>query len=214
MFPQPRARWSSLVLLFAALGGCDSRRGVEAQSQALSTGFQVGAARSFGTNITGRAYIEQAYPSVAFGGGVFLSAWCSSDNGKLYAARTRASAGVVLDDRRILIASVTFTTPVAVDWDGQNFLLVWPDYDPAVPPSGSHNLYGMRVGIDGKLVDPTPIALRQSVSDLDQVAMARGASEHLIVWRERVPAYSQQVDVLGARFSDGGKMLGAVIQVR
>jgi hypothetical protein len=202
------ARWCSLVLL-AGLGGCHDREGVEAQSRALSAGFQVGAAQSFGTAATGRAYTEQAYPSVAYGGGVFLSVWCSVDNGRLYAVRTRASDGVVLDDRRILLSRVTFTTPVAVDWDGQNFLVVWPDYQ---IPGSIYNLLGMRVGTDGKLVDPAPVVMRAD-AEVNQVAMAHGTSEHLIVWREAVPRYSQQYDVLGARFGHDGKMLGSIIQL-
>jgi len=162
----------STVLFLAALGGCHARETVEAQSRALSAGFQVGAARSFGANTTDRAYLEHGYPSVAYGGGVFLTVWCSIDNHKLYAVRTRASDGAVLDDRRLLLARLTFTTPVAVDWDGQNFLVVWSDYEMS---SSSYKLYGIRVGSDGKLVDPTPIVMRPD-AQLTQLAMARSWS--------------------------------------
>jgi hypothetical protein len=194
--------------VIAALGGCHGWDGVGVQSRALSAGFQVGAARSFGTNTTGRAYIEHSYPSVAYGGGVFLTTWFSEDLDKLYAVRTRASDGVVLDDRRVLMTGVHSLTHAEVDWDGQSFLTVWADYDSR---SSSNKIYARRVGTDGKFVDPAPIAIRDSISFIDQVAMIHGASGHLIVWRERQSGGVPPADLFGARISDDGKMLGSVI---
>jgi hypothetical protein len=72
--------WPVALLLWGALSGCRVRDQTEAQARALSAGFVVDPAHSVGAAASDPAYNEVTSPTVAYGAGTFLAAWCAEDH--------------------------------------------------------------------------------------------------------------------------------------
>jgi uncharacterized protein (TIGR03382 family) len=106
-----------------------------------------------GIAVATATYSEQ-YASTAFAGGSFLVAWGDSRNGSsntdIYAARVRASDGVVLDTPSLPLTTSTGRQNFpAVASDGSHFLTVWKD-----DRTTTSAIYGARVrASDGAVLD-------------------------------------------------------------
>ena len=187
-------------LLGLLLGACRGRDGgPESETQRSLTAIPLLApVQSFGGTTGDAAFAEHSSPSVAHGAGIFLTVWLDRGNDDIYAVRTRASDGMVLDQRRKrLVATGDFQASPAVMFDGQNFLLLWRD---------SQRLLGLHVRPDGSIVEATPLVL-QTGRYVGQMTVALGGDNVLVVWTEQVavPGGGAQFDIFGARFraSDG-----------
>ncbi len=95
----------------------------------------------------------QEHPCVAFDGKNFLVVWQDMRNGKdwdVYAARVSPD-GKVLDTDGVLVAGGKHNQALPdVSWDGKAFQIVWQDYR----SDNRYEVYGARVGADGKVLDP------------------------------------------------------------
>jgi hypothetical protein len=189
-------------LVIAAVAGCRSDEARPAAlPRALSAGAQPSAPMSFGTSASDPAFAEQSYAATAYGGGVFLTAWTALDFQRMYVARTRASDGVLLDERRIPITTDTFAAPV-VGSDGQGFLVVW-------------SARGVRVSADGTVVDKTPLVLPTNPTAAGgQWAVSYGGGYYLVLWQEEVDPSNHQRDIRAIRVRPGdGAVVPPVISV-
>jgi len=112
------------------------------------------------------------------------------------------SAKVLMVDRTG-VARTEFTldgaTAPAVDFDGDQFLLVWQDDR---VHSGRRDIYGMRIDPSGSVLDGGgfPIALD---GDRTNPAVGVDGPNHLVVWEEQSGAGS---DLLGARVAPDGSL--------
>ncbi len=89
---------------------------------------------------------------------VALFVWVDQRTGepesRIYGARVRAD-GTVIDQGSIEISSAGHQTLPAVAWDGTQWLVIWTE----VVGGFADGIYGVRVGVDGKLLDPAPIEI-------------------------------------------------------
>jgi hypothetical protein len=122
----------------------------------------------------------QWYPSVAFGGGIYLVAWhdyrwhwphC------IYCARVSPN-GSVLDSVGIAIApSLGEEIRTAVAFDGTDFLVVWEN-----PGDSNMDLYGARVSVAGTVLDSGGFPISVSPESQLHPAVAYQGPNFLVVW--------------------------------
>jgi hypothetical protein len=174
--------------------------------RAFSVAPTVSSARSLGATNALPAWAQQKFASVAYGGGVFMTAWADYEHHAVFAARTRASDGLVLDQRIPLDTPRGHTSQTAIASDGQGFLVVWKNYDQI------YNIYFRRLDSDGKVLDPVPLTIAAPTATLaDETAVAFDGTNYLIVWGERPnSAPSTEIDLRAARIRPAdGTLVGS-----
>ncbi len=139
-------------------------------------------------------------PSVATNGTRFLVAYAKApttgSNRAIYAVRINSSDGSVLDSTPLAL------TPGAVDEkrstaaasDGTDFFVAWFGY--------AAGLAGARVGSDGTVATPIPIA-----SNGDSPAVAFGGGNYLVTFDRVVTSTPLNNDIYGARVSASGALI-------
>jgi hypothetical protein len=190
----------AVVLTVSFLTGCSGEGGPAAQRRALSASATASAPLGFGPKASDAACCAQANPAVALGAGVFLTVWNGSPYSGLYGVRTRASDGMPLDQRQLLLGPAFASRP-AVASDGQGFLVAW-DTD---------GLRAVRVAADGAVLDAPAPVLREG--KIGGPAVAFGAGYYLVAWTEDVSTTGpQQYDVFAMRIkASDGKAVAPVI---
>jgi hypothetical protein len=152
--------------------------------------------------------LVERQPAGAFGGGIYLVAWCDGSRrvdqptADIYCARVEASTGKPLDPRGIVVCSA----PDLQEWpgvafDGNNFLVVWQDFR-----SGKqYDVYAARVSPEGKVLDRDGFAVAAGPANQCRPAVAFAGGNHLVVWMDarRYPVYG----VFAARVSAGAEVL-------
>jgi len=152
----------------------------------------------------------QAYPAVAFGGGVYLVTWVDSSASGFFIMGARlAPSGVVLDSPGFVITSTpSGRNPAATTSDGTDFLVVWGD-----GRGGTADIYGARVSQSGQVLDPNGIAISTADAQQSLPAVAFGGGCYTVVWQDdrngdlaiygsRVSTSAQVLDPSGIRVSD------------
>lgn len=150
----------------------------------------------------------QRQPAGAFGGGMYLVAWCDGSRqidlptADVYCARVDAQTGRVLDPKGIPICfAADLQEWPAVAFDGTNFLVVWQDFR-----SGRHyEVYAARVSPGGRVLDQGGFAVAAGPWNQCRPAVAFAAGTYLVVWMDAraYPTYG----IFGARVSPDGKLL-------
>jgi hypothetical protein len=143
----------------------------------------------------------QWYPSVAFDGTNYLVVWedYRSGSSDIYGARVNQS-GIVLDPDCIAIATeINEQWYPSVAFDGTNYLVVWQD-----KPSGSSDIYGVRVSQSGVVLDLEGIAISTETGSQGYPSVAFDGTNYLAVWEDR---RSGSYDIYGARVSLTGTVL-------
>jgi hypothetical protein len=145
------------------------------------------------------------HPSIAFDGTNYLVVWEDrrfDSNHNIYGARVSA-AGIVLDPGGINISSAPNSQRVpAIGFDGTNYLVVWSD-----ERSGSYDIYGSRVSVDGSVLDTAGIGIATAASNPDNPAIAFDGTNYVVVWDEWRSGGDPPLDICGARVSVGGSVL-------
>ena len=145
----------------------------------------------------------QRFPAVAFGGQYFLVVWQDARNGTfdIYGARVTPGGGL-LDPQGIPIAKASGnqTTP-KVAFDGTNFLVVWHDQRKSPQPL----IYGARVSVAGKVLDPAGIPISGANKSHYDPALACGAGGCLVAYSVNTGWASY--DIRGRRVMASGKVL-------
>lgn len=146
----------------------------------------------------------QYTPSIAFGNGVYLVAWVDLLTGfeAIYGTRVRASDGVVLDPRGIVISTnLGAKYRSAIAFDGTNFLVVWDD-----GRNRNMDIYAARVrASDGVVLEPNGIAIYRGTGEQTSPAVAFDGTQYLVVWQDARFSGVNGDDIFGARVraSDG-----------
>lgn len=154
------------------------------------------------------APVAAARPAMAWGGNSHLAVWDTPRNGgqDIYGTRVAAD-GRVLDPDGIAIgagAGDQFTPRVA--WNGQVFLVVWKD------SRAGEAIYGARVDLDGKVLDPAGIAIATDGGASQFPDVASDGRDFLVVWEGPCGLPSCEHGVSGAIVSGAG-VVGAPMRI-
>ncbi len=148
--------------------------------------------------------LSQKYPAVAFNGTDYLVVWQDDRSGTssdIYGARI-AVDGSVLDPDGMAISTASYDQRYpAMSFDGTNCLVVWEDER----NSGTWDIYGARVAVDGTVLDPTGFAVCTVIADQYRPAVAFDGIDYLVVWHDF--RASPDADIFGARVAADGSLL-------
>jgi hypothetical protein len=150
-----------------------------------------------------RAPNSQLAPSCASDGTNCLAVWWdyrTIHNYNVIGARI-AQDGHVLDDTGIMLStSANWQEHVSVACDGTNFLLVWED----TRSSDSSDIYGMRVSLDGTVLDPGGIPVSTAGNRQRYPAVAFNGTNYFVIWWDM---RNDDEDIYGTRVSQDGTVL-------
>jgi hypothetical protein len=120
----------------------------------------------------------QGYPRLAFDGINYFVVWHDMRNGSdydIYGARV-SPAGIVLDPNGIAITTAPNDQNYpSVDFDGENYLVVWGDYR-----NGSSDIYGAKVSPSSVVIDSFVIS--EQTGDQTFPALAKGLGNTFITY--------------------------------
>jgi hypothetical protein len=157
--------------------------------------------------LVSRAVNAQRTPVVAFDGTNCLLAWTdtrSDENGDIYAALVDGSGKIVASAATGLLLPNLPMSPErkpSVAYDGTNYLIVWEAWG----ATAAWDLYGVRMGRDGTLLDKTPIVIATS-TDFDWYAdIAFDGANYLVVYRHWV-ARSDATTIMGVLIARDGQV--------
>ena len=141
---------------------------------------------------------SQSYPALAFDGENTLVVWQDGRSGSdVYGARV-TPAGEVLDTSGFAISTGTNSGYFpALDFDGEDFLVVWQDN------SRGSDVYGTRVTPAGVVLDPAGIAVSTAANDKRNPRVAFDGENSLVVWF----SYGSVEDIHGTRVTPAGVVL-------
>ncbi|MEO0254766.1 MAG: hypothetical protein ABIN20_05040, partial [candidate division WOR-3 bacterium] len=146
---------------------------------------------------------DETHPSVAFDGTNYFVVWEDSRSGStsdIYGARV-SQDGTVLDPNGIAISTATGYQGIpSVAFDGTNYLVVWEDFR-----SGSYDIYGARVALDGTVLDPNGIAISTATNDQEHPSVAFDGTNYFVVWEDSRSGSTS--DIYGARVSPDGTVI-------
>jgi hypothetical protein len=144
---------------------------------------------------------DQTGPAVAANGTGSFVVWNDDRSGSIdvYGARVTAD-GSMLDGTGIPISTATGNqSSAAVVFDGTGYFVVWAD-----TRSGTSDIYGARVTVDGVVLDPGGIQITStpSVAELDP-ALAFDGTNYFVVWDQG----TCPCGLFGTRVSTAGTVL-------
>ncbi|WNG39962.1 HYR domain-containing protein [Archangium violaceum] len=143
---------------------------------------------------------EAQSPGVAFDGSHFLLVWMRRESStrqqNIYGSRVRASDLVMLEPAGTLLSTrLNSQRNPAVAQGGGKYLVVWSD---SRTPANGDDIYGVRVGADGELLDSAAIPIATvATSHQRNPQVAFDGSNFLVVWS--VDGGSSYVGIQGAR---------------
>jgi len=157
---------------------------------------------------------EQTLPAIASNGTNCFVVWQDSRNAgtnhtDIYGVQV-SGAGIATDlIGEAISTSVNLEDTPAVASNGTNSLVVWVD-SRNYPPT-AQVIFGARVTSDGLITDPNGFAIttNHGVVTVLNPAVACNGSDYLVAWEDYRNALdpNQQVDIFGARVSNGGVVL-------
>jgi hypothetical protein len=148
-------------------------------------------------------------PAVAFGGGSFLVAYTVyGDSSYLDVSASRVSPQGVLLGQTVISGGPAAQSAPAVDFDGDQFFVVWQDARNDSLDGSDTDIYATRVSIEGEVIDPDGIAVATSPSPEMVPDVAFDGSHHVVAWFEdRYTSTIGDGDIRGARVGADGMLL-------
>jgi hypothetical protein len=146
------------------------------------------------------ASYDQFAPAAAFDGTNFLVVWRDTRTGAqgIHGARVTPD-GVVLDPTGIPISTASNGQSwPAVDFDGENYLVVWNDYR-----NGEYYLYGARVTPSGAVLDTTGIYISTAAEQI-RPDLTFDGQNFFAVWADDLTGSN---NIYGARVAPDGAVL-------
>jgi hypothetical protein len=165
---------------------------INGAGQALDSGIRVS------TNTS-----NQLSPDVAFNGPCYLVAWTDERQGDrdIYGARVDAQGQVLDPDGLALVRGANDQLRPLVTADGTNWLVVYTAYE------SGNRLYAVRVGPDGRVLDPTPIRIPVAAGCYQEnPAVAFDGQYYVVAWED--PLRNQYVyNIYAARIDTSGTVI-------
>jgi hypothetical protein len=141
-------------------------------------------------------------PTVASNGENYLVAWLGNRiSGDVILGARIDSSGEIIDTMPFQFSSDTLLIDrVAVESDGQNYLVVWSC---ETPGSVGLDLYFRRFSATGFMLDSTPILIARNPQGLSEPAISYGSGYYFVVWSGTVG----DQNIYGARILTDGTIL-------
>jgi hypothetical protein len=140
-------------------------------------------------------------PAVAYNGTDYLVLWEYQDVGirEIHGARVNRQ-GIVLDPAGFIVSATAGVgeQPAAAS-DGDNFLVVWSDWQ-----DGDRDIYGARVTATGTVLDTAGIEICSAPGTQDRPAVEYDGTNFLVVWQDQRDG---ERDLYGARVTPEGTIL-------
>lgn len=95
----------------------------------------------------------------------------------------------------------------AVAFDGNNYLIVWHDFQNESFPEHNADIYGIRIDESGQILDSMAITISSATHDQLLPKIAFGGSDYLIVWEDHRNPPNYGAAIYGARVSQSGIVL-------
>jgi hypothetical protein len=147
---------------------------------------------------------DQANPSIAWNGSLFLVVWSDYRSGTsldIYGSRVGAAGGVQNPGGIAIANTAKREAAPALSALGSTFLVTWQ----AQPASGgTWDVLGTRVSATGVVSDPTGKVIAGGGNDQTSPAVGVSGSNFLVAWSER---RKTSVDLLGARVTTAGAIV-------
>ena len=139
-----------------------------------------------------KAFNQQNFDAVFTGSGWYV-VWAETRGGNLdiFGGRVGLDGSIPDDTGTVISTNINDTTlraqnpAIAVDANGQ-FMVVWANGDPHVPPLSS-DIYAARISAAGKLLDPVPIPISVGVEDDGNPAIAWNGQTFLVTFTREGP---------------------------
>lgn len=146
---------------------------------------------------------DQLAPSVSCSDSIYLVCWSGKDVEfyNVYCARI-SSNGTVLDEDGFAVYpdTVSQSTPVTA-YDGNNFIIVWCEYD-----SHENSIRAIRVNGEGVVIDSTPITISKGIGAKYNVAISFDGSNFMAIWDD-ARISGTEYDEWAARVTPQGVLL-------
>ena len=216
----------------AAIERIENQEDGAAQSWSFASAPKGQGALEIRVKTSGLAYVEQspqglhfANPGSELGLRYSLATWIDADGRRTTIAprferghisitvpaevMSKAVYPAVLDpiisaeydtDAPVYVASDWSTDDIDLAFNGTDYLVVWVD-----KRSGGPDIYGARVGKDGKVLDETGIAICTDDAAQDEPTVAALGSSFLVVWEDGRKGKS--TDLYGGRVNSSGSVL-------
>jgi hypothetical protein len=124
---------------------------------------------------------KQRYADVAFGGGKYLVVWADENYWDIYGALVDTN-GTVFPPFSIRTAAGMQQNPVVAS-DGENFLVVWEDFETHWPDA---HIFGTRVSPTGQVLDPAGIHIAYTYDTEEHPSVTFDGRNYLVSWNRIV----------------------------
>jgi phosphoribosylformylglycinamidine (FGAM) synthase PurS component len=145
----------------------------------------------------------QGFPALGSDGANFLVVWQDRRGGgssDIYGARVTPEGTVSDPDGFVIPQAARDQLTPAVDFDSENFLVVWEDHRSGI----DSDIYGARVTPEGTVLDPDGIAVSEAAGWQYSPAVGFDGANFLVVWEDH---RSDSSDIWGARVTPEGTVL-------
>lgn len=149
---------------------------------------------------------DQTDPVVAAGGDNFLIVWSDpAGGGDLRGARINGKTGERLNEESIVISDASGRQDGAsVAALRDDFLVVWQDYRNNFTRA-RRDIYGTRIAADGRVLDPTGLAISTIENNQNFPAVASDGTQWFVVWHDL--REGDDFDIYGTPVSINGDVL-------
>ncbi len=125
---------------------------------------------------------------------------CVTQNHHRRKAEVAVAGEFLLDTNVVYFGALGDQDAPSNAFDGTNYLSVWADRR----TGAGWDIYGARVGPDGRCIDPVGIAISAAIWDQQEPAVAFDGTNYLVVWHDMRLGSR---DIYGARVTPSGTVL-------
>ena len=167
--------------------------------------FDIHAARVDGTTflpidegglVISNALADQRQPAVASDGTDFLITWADFRSGTdfdIYGAKLSGADGTVTEagKRGLIFKADKNQRFPDITASADNYFAVWQDER----ATANHDIYGIRVGFDGAVLDAAPMLMTVNFADQHRPRVSSNGTDFLVVWEDH--RNGDDIDVYG-----------------
>ena len=153
---------------------------------------------------------DQSAPALAFNGVTYQAAWSDARNlaqtdYDIYGTVLSTEGAVAVPDGLIITSGPAEEMHPAAAFNGDHYLVVWED-DRGAASTGV-DIFGVRVGATGSVLDASAIPISTAPGDQTQPTVAASGSSFLVVWQDGRNAETSGSDIFASRVTGSGVVL-------
>jgi hypothetical protein len=155
---------------------------------------------------------DESTPALAFNGSHYLVVWSDQRNlattdGDIYGTLVSTDATVASPSGIVISSGSADEQRPAVASNGSNYLVVWQDYRNTA--NNGVDIYGVRVGISGGVLDLSAIPISAAGGDQILPAVAASGTGYMVVWQDYRNSAVSGADIYGTLVTSGGTVVNA-----